>query len=561
MPKRIGELFVDLGITLEREIDDALLHQQDEGGMLGEILMSFGYVTQEDLDFALAAQSGLEMVSLDGLEIPEDIIQRVPASIADQYKVVPVREENGALVLAMADANNPHLIDEIRFMLNVELRGVVSTAEGVNRAIERYYGEELGPGRADRSEFDADDVTIMETNEKQDLEDQMVNDTGVVKLVNMILLQAIKDKAADVHLEPFESDFKVRYRIDGVLYEMVPPPAHLASAMTSRVKVMAHLDISERRLPQDGRIELTIGGKPVDLRVSTLPTMYGESTVMRILDRSNLSLDLENVGFKKRDLEVLRTLIRKPNGVILVCGPTGSGKTTTLYSALAEINTPDKKIITSEDPVEYDLDGIIQVAIQPDIGLTYASILRAVLRQDPDVVFVGEIRDHETASIAIEAALTGHLVFSTLHTNDAPSVVARLADLNCEHFLISATLEAVVAQRLVRKICSNCKTRYTPTDEELGELSLTIGDVEGRVFHYGKGCKKCNDTGYKGRSALFEIMIGSDSVKEAILNGATTNDLRRVAMSAGMKTLREAGLESIYDGVTTIEEVVKETTV
>lgn len=560
MAKRIGELFVDMGITLEREIDEALVSQEQGSGLLGEILMGFGYVTREDLDYALATQSGLEAVDLDSLEIPDDIIERVPASIAEQYQVVPFREDGGTLVLAMADANNPHLIDEIRFMLNIELRGAVSNEDAVSRAIVKYYGGEVGSPRG-RDDVDASDLELLDTGEKQDLEEQMINDTGVVKLVNMILLQAIKDKAADVHMEPFETDFKVRYRIDGVLYEMVPPPAHLASAMTSRVKVMAHLDISERRLPQDGRIELTIGGKPVDLRVSTLPTMYGESVVMRILDRSNVSLDIENVGFKKRDLETLRTLIKKPNGVILVCGPTGSGKTTTLYSALSEINTPDKKIITSEDPVEFDLDGIIQVAIQPDIGLTYASILRAVLRQDPDVVFVGEIRDHETAGIAIEAALTGHLVFSTLHTNDAPSVVARLADLNCEHFLISATLEAVIAQRLVRRICLNCKSRYSPTDEELGELSLTLDAVAGREFYYGKGCKVCNDTGYKGRAALFEIMIGNDGVKEAILNGATTNELRRIAINGGMKTLRDAGLESIYDGVTTIEEVVKETSI
>jgi type IV pilus assembly protein PilB len=381
----------------------------------------------------------------------------------------------------------------------------------------------------------------------------------VVKLLNMILLQAIRDRASDVHLEPFEHEFKVRYRVDGVLYEMMPPPVHLARAVTSRVKVMANLDIAETRLPQDGRIELNVGGNPVDLRVSTLPTMYGESVVMRILDRSNLALDLEKLGFRPDELSAFRKLVSKPNGIILITGPTGSGKTTTLYSVLQEANTIEDKIITTEDPVEYDLEGIIQVQVNEEIGLTFANCLRSILRQDPDKILVGEIRDLETAQIAVESSLTGHIVYSTLHTNDAPSAVTRMLDLGLEPFLITATLEGVVAQRLCRRICVQCKTPYDPSEQELYELELTPSEVEGRQFYYGKGCKNCNGTGYRGRIAIFEMMIMNDRLRELIMNQGSTSELRNAAREDGMRTLRDSGLLHIYDGITTIEEVVKET--
>ena len=374
-----------------------------------------------------------------------------------------------------------------------------------------------------------------------------------------MLLQAIKDKASDIHFEPFEDEFKMRYRIDGVLYEMMPPPSHIAPAIASRVKVMANLDIAERRVPQDGRIELSVNNQPVDLRVSVLPTMFGESVVMRVLDRGNVSLDLDKVGLREDDLATIRTLIHKPNGIVIVTGPTGSGKTTTLYSALRELNEPTEKLITAEDPVEYDIDGIVQCQVKADIEMTFGRILRAMLRQDPDTILVGEIRDKETAEIAVQASLTGHLVFSTLHTNDAPSAIARLLDLGLEPFLVTATLEGVVAQRLVRKICLKCKTEYAPTLDQLMELELTEADAEGHVFYYGKGCDACNNTGYKGRMGIFEIMVLDDDMRDMIVKHASTQQIRDAARKRGMRSLRDSGLQAIFDGETSIEEVVRET--
>ena len=352
----------------------------------------------------------------------------------------------------------------------------------------------------------------------------------------------------------------MRYRIDGVLYEMVPPPKYIAAALSSRIKVMADLDIAERRLPQDGRISLTVQGKPVDLRVSVLPTMFGESVVLRVLDRSQVSFDLEKLGLRKKDRELVRQLIHKPNGIIIVTGPTGSGKTTTLYSAMNELNNVETKLITTEDPVEYDIDGLIQVQMKPDIGLTFARCLRSILRQDPDIILVGEIRDLETAEIAAQASLTGHVVFTTLHTNDAPSSIARLLDLGVEPFLVTATLEGIVAQRLVRKICEKCKTQFEPTEGQLSELSLTPDDIKGKQFYYGRGCGKCNNTGYRGRTAIFEIMTFNDEIRDLVMNQASTNVLRAAGRKAGMRLLRDNGLAAIYDGITTIDEIVKETT-
>jgi type IV pilus assembly protein PilB len=377
--------------------------------------------------------------------------------------------------------------------------------------------------------------------------------------VNLVLLQAIKDKASDIHFEPFETEFKMRYRIDGILYEMMPPPTHIAPAIASRIKVMANLDIAERRLPQDGRIELSVNNQPIDLRVSVLPTMFGESVVMRVLDRSNVQLDLDKVGLREEELGILRQLIHKPNGICIVTGPTGCGKTTTLYAALRELNDISSKLITAEDPVEYDIDGIIQCQIKPDIELTFARILRSMLRQDPDIILVGEVRDKETAEIAVQASLTGHMVFSTLHTNDAPSAIARLLDLGLEPFLVTATLDGVVAQRLVRRICLHCKTEYQPTEEQLMELDLRPDDVRGRTFYYGKGCEACNNTGFRGRQGIYEIMILDDDLRDLIINRASTQVLRQEAKKRGMRSLRQAGLLTIYDGITTIGEVVRET--
>ncbi|NUN51500.1 MAG: type II/IV secretion system protein, partial [Planctomycetaceae bacterium] len=381
----------------------------------------------------------------------------------------------------------------------------------------------------------------------------------VIKLLNFILSSAIRDRASDIHLEPFENEFRVRYRVDGVLYELEPPPLHLATALIARVKVLSRLDIAEARLPQDGRIELTVEGRPVDLRVSTLPTLYGESCVLRVLDRSVVSLDLEQVGLRPDEVAVVRRMLKLPHGIILVTGPTGCGKTTTLYSALREANEVDTKIITTEDPVEYDIEGLIQVQVNEEIGVTYARCLRSILRHDPDMILVGEIRDRETAQIAIEASLTGHVVFSTVHTNDAPLAVTRMVDIGVESFLLAATLEGIVAQRLVRRVCSSCKTAYDPSDQILMELGLTAADAGGRKFMYGKGCDACHFTGYRGRVAIFEIMSITEPVRQLIMDAAPTQAIRDRARADGMRTLRESGLLAIYDGLTTVEEIMRET--
>jgi type IV pilus assembly protein PilB len=420
--------------------------------------------------------------------------------------------------------------------------------ESVSELINEIAGDEVLSALEDRGEsIDLD--TIREA----------ADSNPVKRLVNMVLLEAIRNRASDVHFEPFEDEFKMRYRIDGLLYEMLPPPKSIAVAIASRIKVMANLDIAERRLPQDGRIELVVNGAPVDLRVSVLPTMFGESVVMRVLDRSNVSLDVDRVGFREDDVRIFRTLIKRPNGICIVTGPTGSGKTTTLYAALNELNEVGVKILTAEDPVEYDIDGLIQVQIKEDIGLTFGRCLRSFLRQDPDIVLVGEIRDLDTATIAVQASLTGHLVFTTLHTNDAPSAIARLLDLGLEPFLMTATLEGIVAQRLVRTICPRCKEEFEPTEDMLLEMGVSPELLEGKKFHHGTGCDYCRGTGYSGRIAIFEIMLLDDEMRELIMDRASSNVLREAARKRGMRTLRESGLLAIFDGQTTIEEVVGQT--
>ena len=440
----------------------------------------------------------------------------------------------------------------------------ITDRDALEASLNKYYETKQDEGITELIDEIQSDAFLAEfegRNASIDLDElkELSESNPVKKLLNLVLLQAIRDKASDIHFEPFENEYKMRYRIDGVLYEMIPPPKYIAAALSSRIKVMASLDIAERRLPQDGRISLTVQGNPVDLRVSVLPTMFGESVVLRVLDRSQLSFDLEKLGLRPNDVKVLRQLIRKPNGILIVTGPTGSGKTTTLYSALSELNSVDVKIITTEDPVEYDIDGLIQVQMKPDIGLTFARCLRSILRQDPDIILVGEIRDLETAEIAAQASLTGHLVFTTLHTNDAPSSIARLLDLGVEPFLITATLEGICAQRLVRKICTNCKTAYEPNAAQLKELSLSEDEIRGKKFHYGRGCSKCNGTGYRGRIGVFEIMMFDDEIRDLIMNRASTNVLRAAAQKKGMVLLRDNGMAAIFDGITTLDEIVKET--
>ena len=555
------------------QVVEALTFQKSKGGARfsgGRILIDLGYIKEIDLNTALAAQRGYELVNLDGVMIPPEAIAAVPAQIATTNKVLPIAFDKASkkLTVVMANHENFRALVDLRSLMGYTVTAKVGDPDQVEKLINKHYqtaadnmGEILGELQAD----DAlkKDLSKRRSGESIDLNSlkEAADSNPVRKLINLVLLQAIKDKASDIHFEPFEDEFKMRYRIDGILYEMMPPPKHIAPAISSRIKVMANLDIAERRMPQDGRIELNVNNQPIDLRVSVLPTMFGESVVMRVLDRSNVALDLDKIGLREDDLQTLRLLIRKPNGVVVVTGPTGSGKTTTLYSALRELNDISSKLITAEDPVEYDIDGIIQCQIKPDIELTFGRILRSMLRQDPDIVLVGEIRDHETAKIAIEASLTGHLVFSTLHTNDAPSSIARLLDLGLEPFLVTAALEGVVAQRLVRKICANCKTEYTPSEEQLMELELRSEDVAGKKFYYGKGCDNCNSTGYRGRMGIYEIMLLDDDMRDMIIKHASTQVLRAEARKRGMRTLRTCGLMAIYDGITTIEEVVRETIV
>lgn len=562
----IGELLVEMGKITPEQLSEALDIKRRRGGATGAVLIDLGYCVQADVSLALARQIGMREVDLDKLDVAPEIIDLVDSMTARTYGVIPIEFDGGTLTVAMSDPTNFHTVDELHMLLDYNISGAVADPAAVSRAIDKYYAqadtveslvEELGDAETGyHFGADAPDAAI-------DLDDirQMTESQPVKKLLNLVLLQAIRDKASDIHFEPFEDEFKMRYRIDGILYEMVPPPHHIAVAVASRLKVMANLDIAERRLPQDGRIELNVGGNPVDLRVSVLPTMFGESVVLRVLDRSQVELDIHKVGLRDEDMADFERLIHYPNGIIIVTGPTGCGKTTTLYSALTEINTIETKIITTEDPVEYDIDGLIQVQINSDIGLTFARCLRSILRQDPDIILVGEIRDLETAEIAIQASLTGHLVFTTLHTNDAPTAITRLLDLGVEPYMITSTLEAVVAQRLVRKICIHCRMEFNPSEDMLMQLSLMPEDVRGRTFFFGKGCDRCNNTGYRGRTAIFEIMRLDDRVEQLILKRASTNVLRAEAKKQGMRTLRDSGLMDIYDGVTTIEEVVRETVV
>jgi type IV pilus assembly protein PilB len=562
----IGRILTKMGKVTREQVVEALDFQKRKGGAIGRILVDLGYVKEPDLNFALAAQLGYEFVSIDTSKtIPADVIKAVPPNIATSQKVLPIEFDPAAkkLVVVMASHENFRALDDLRMHYGYNVIAKLADPETLEKQINKYYNtaaESLGDIL---SELNSDDTLkdLKGRGESIDLDSlkDAADSSPVRKLINLVLLQAIKDKASDIHFEPFEDEFKMRYRIDGVLYEMMPPPAHIAPAISSRIKVMANLDIAERRVPQDGRIELSVNNQPIDLRVSVLPTMFGESVVMRVLDRGNVSLDLDRLGMREDDLNLIRQLIHKPNGIVIVTGPTGSGKTTTLYSALRELNDVSSKLITAEDPVEYDIDGIVQCQIKPEIELTFARILRSMLRQDPDTVLIGEIRDKETAEISVQASLTGHLVFSTLHTNDAPSAIARLLDLGMEPFLITATLEGIVAQRLVRKICNNCKDHYTPTEEQLMELELRPDDVAGKVFYYGKGCDNCNNTGYKGRLGLYEIMLLDDDMRDMIIKHASTQVLRMEARKRGMRTLRSAGLLAIYDGITTIEEVVRET--
>lgn len=557
--RRLGQILIDLGYLSEDQLWDVLEEQKQSGGeIIGQVAVRMGMVTQEQVTEALAEQWGLPVVNLNETTINPKVLEDVPQPMAEMYKIMPLSKKDNVLTVAMADPQNLAALDDLRNMLGCDVRGAVSNAKDVEAAIARYY--------ADREESIEDIIGQLEENSddanaKQrgfDLADD-ADAAPIRKLLNMILLLAIKDQASDIHFEPFEDEFKVRVKADGMLYEMVPPPRHLANAIVSRIKIMSELDIAERRLPQDGRIELNVGGHSVDLRVSVLPTLFGEAVVMRVLDRTVVQLDLNKIGMDANTLSKFRTVLKRPNGIVLVTGPTGSGKTTTLYSALNELNDIETKIITTEDPIEYDIDGLIQVPVNPDIQVTFANVLRAILRHDPDTILVGEIRDFETAEVSIQSALTGHLVFSTLHTNDAPSAITRLRDMGIEPFLITATVEAVLAQRLVRKICTECRTEFEPSDELLMELQLPIAQARQYKFYYGRGCQRCNNSGYKGRCGIYELLEIDDDIRDLVTSAASVDEIKNYARSQGMTTLREAGLKLIFDGVTTIDEVVRET--
>jgi type IV pilus assembly protein PilB len=568
---RIGRALRKLGYITREQAEEAAAMQLEarKGELLGQILVGLGRCDQRAVDHALAVTKGMAYVDLDKFDISQDAINAVDSRLVRMGQFTPVDVDLAArrIVIAVKDVNNFGAADNLKQMGNWRrVTVVVAPAAQVDRIIAEKYPER-GGGVASALDGIGEGgaaVSVLEgRGDSLDLAslEMAANDNAVVQLVQRLLLVAIEDKASDIHLEPFEDEFKVRYRIDGVLYDMHAPAKSLATALVSRVKVMSKLDIAERRLPQDGRIEFMLPQGPIDLRVAVLPTMFGESVVLRILDRSNVQLSLDKVGMAPDDLERFRTLINRPNGIVVVTGPTGSGKTTTLYAALNELNDPGVKILTAEDPVEYDVQGLIQCQVNLDQELTFAKLLRSFLRQDPDIILIGEIRDLETAQIAIQASLTGHLVLTTLHTNDAPSTILRLVDLGVETFLLTATIEAIVAQRLVRRVCAKCKEGYTPNEEQLMELALRPQDVDGKQFFRGrgKGCDFCRRSGYKGRKGLYEIMAMDDDLREFVMKQASTSVLRQEAKKRGMRTLREAGLNAIYNGETTIDEVVRET--
>ena len=556
-------LIRDQGMIDDLQYEEVAAEFKRSGAPVVQLLQDFGIMKLEDILHVMATNLGTEVVSLKDINFSPELLKAIPANVARMYHCMPVAMKNGTLQVALAEPLDPAHADEVGFASKRDVQVVVADPVEIEKAVERHYGQEEAEDFSKiLKELGSDADIAREVSEATDnakLEENLANQVPIVKFVNLVMYQAIQDRASDIHFEPFETEFRIRYRVDGALYEMSPPPKHLALPVISRLKVMANLNISEKRLPQDGRINYNVAGRQVDLRVSTLPTQFGESLVLRVLDRQSVNLDVSTLGFPKYLNDYVLEAIQRPNGILIVTGPTGSGKTTTLYSCLRQVNTIDAKLLTAEDPVEYDIEGIMQVAINDAVGMTFGKALRSFLRQDPDIIMVGEMRDLETAQISIQASLTGHLVLSTLHTNDATGAVTRLIDMGVEPFLISSTLMAVLAQRLVRTICKNCRTPFEPTEEQLSLLNLSPHDLGDKVFHYGRGCSTCNDTGYKGRKGIFELLIISEPVRVLINERAPTIVLRQKAIELGMVPLREDGLRGIFEGDTTIEEVVKYT--
>ena len=558
--QQVVDLFVDQNVLQKAQADDLLTEAQQNGKTIVQAMVDGGFMDEAGFYRRMAEGIGAEFIDLNDREIGPEVVKIVPAGLARLHRALPVELVDGTLRVALADPLEPSTAEDLRFALGRDIEVVVAPVEQIEDRIKIFYG-------SDTSSMEEVLKQLGEVGELMQLREgdgatgaeAEASATPIIRFVDLILYQAIQDRASDIHFEPFENEFKIRYRVDGALYEMAPPPRHLALPVISRVKVMASMNIAERRLPQDGRIQKNIAGRNVDLRVSTLPTQFGESVVLRVLDRSTVNLDLEMLGMPKYVGDYILEVIERPNGIFIVTGPTGSGKTTTLYSCLRKINTLDSKLLTAEEPVEYDLEGIVQVPVNENIGLTFARVLRAFLRQDPDRIMVGETRDLETAQIAIQASLTGHLVFTTLHTNDAPGAITRLIDMGVEPFLISSTLEAILGQRLLRSICLNCRTSYEPNTNTLDQLGLGRRDLGDKKFYYGTGCDACNQTGYKGRKGIYELMRISDPLRELINERAPTVTLKQKAIELGMITLRQDGLRSVFDGDTTVEEVLKYT--
>jgi type IV pilus assembly protein PilB len=533
------------------EIEDQLKNSSKD---IVQFIVDYGLMSREQVFGLIAEDLGTQYFDLKGFTPPPELVSAIPSGTARLYQAVPVSHDGTVLTVALADPLNPQIGEDLRFALGKEIVFCVADTKQVLDFIERVYTAGEGAGAMEDILSQLKAVAL--TDEDEDSE---ANSAPIVRYVDLVLEQAMREQASDIHFEPFEDDFKIRYRVDGSLYEMAPPPLHLSNTIISRIKVMSNLNIAERRIPQDGRMVMSLGGRDVDFRVSTLPTTFGESVVLRVLDRASVSLDLDNLSLPTPIYDYIEETIVKPNGIFIVTGPTGAGKTTTLYACLRRINTIDSKLLTAEDPVEYDVDGIIQIPVNDGIGLTFSRILRAFLRQDPDRILVGEMRDVETAQIAIQASLTGHLVFSTLHTNDAPGGVTRLVDMGCEPFLVAASLEGILGQRLLRTICEDCRQSYTPSAALLGELGLSPEDIGDKEFFTGGGCDNCGNSGYKGRQGLFELLDISEPIAEMITERAPTVVLRQKAIELGMSTLREDGLRNIYNGKTTIEEVLKYT--
>ena len=570
--RKLGRILTKLGKLTREQVHAALEVRTNNPAnakkKIGEVMLEMGLVTAQDIAVALAGQRGFRFKKLAGLVIPQETLRAFTSEAANVMRVVPLEIDPQAktITVAIGSHANFQAVDNLRMNMfaGYEISVVVSPVADIDEIIRREYAKKTDTvdlfSEVNRAEAVKNLQGRGDSIDVASLEDAG-SDNAVVRLVTNMLAQAIANGASDIHLEPFEDEFKMRYRIDGVLYEMKTQPKEIAMAIVSRIKILSKLDIAERRLPQDGRIsyQLALDKEPIDLRVAVLPTMYGESVVLRVLDRSAVQLELDRIGLREDELAKMRLIINKPNGIVLVTGPTGSGKTTTLYAALRELNQVDTKILTAEDPVEYDIDGMIQCQVNLEQELTFARLLRSFLRQDPDIILVGEIRDLETAQMSIQASLTGHLVFATLHTNDAPSSILRLLDLGVESFLLTATIEAIVAQRLVRRICTKCKEEFAPSEEHLMELSLRTADVQGRTLYRGRGCDNCTKSGYKGRMAIFEIMLMDDELRDLVMQQASTAVLQTESRKRGMRTLRESGLLALYEGQTTIDEIVRET--